>query len=189
MHSEIAAQREYLLKVARMQLGNVEQAEDAVQETLLSALKNVAQFQGQAQLRTWLVSILKNKIMDIFRRNLRAPDSLDSLQEIAGEQVELLFDDSGHWVAPLARFGNPDKILENQQFKNAFALCMQKLPRKNAMAFALREQFGLNIEEICKELAISASNCSVMLFRARILLRACLEHTYLQDVPTRTKGV
>lgn len=69
--AELVAQRSYLMRFARLQLRNETWAEDAVSETLLAALARPQAFGGRAQLKTWLVGILKHKIIDALRARWR----------------------------------------------------------------------------------------------------------------------
>jgi RNA polymerase sigma-70 factor (ECF subfamily) len=172
----IERERAYLLRYARLQLRDPAQAEDAVQETLLAALEGAARFAGKSSLRTWLTGILKHKIIDHLRRSGRE-------QPLAGadddrseaEIVDALFVKDGHWREFPAQWGNPDAALENSRFWAAFELCTQRLPARTARVFMMREIMDMPTEEICKELEITATNCWVMLHRARLTLRECLE--------------
>lgn len=172
----IERERAYLLRYARLQLRDPAQAEDAVQETLLAALEGAARFAGKSSLRTWLTGILKHKIIDHLRRSGRE-------QPLAGadddrseaEIVDALFAKDGHWREFPAQWGNPDTALENSRFWAAFELCTQRLPARTARVFMMREIMDMPTEEICKELEITATNCWVMLHRARLTLRECLE--------------
>jgi RNA polymerase sigma-70 factor (ECF subfamily) len=86
-----------------------------------------------------------------------------------------MFDSRGRWVRPPANWGHPDKALHNHQFLAAFEVCMKRLKPALAEVFALKELSDLSITDICKELGITATNCSVMLYRARMGLRGCLD--------------
>jgi RNA polymerase sigma-70 factor (ECF subfamily) len=172
----IERERAYLLRYAKLQLRDPAQAEDAVQETLLAALEGVARFAGKSSLRTWLTGILKHKIIDHLRRSGRE-------QPLAGADddrseadiVDALFAKDGHWREFPAQWGNPDTALENSRFWAAFELCTQRLPARTARVFMMREIMDMPTEEICKELEITATNCWVMLHRARLTLRECFE--------------
>ncbi len=172
----IERERGYLLRYARLQLRNPAQAEDAVQETLLAAIEGAARFSGNSALRTWLTGILKHKIIDQLRRSgreqaLAAPD--DDSGEAAA--VDALFAGDGHWREFPANWGNPDTALENSRFWIAFEQCTRRLPARTARVFMMREVMEMSTDEICKALDITATNCWVMLHRARLTLRECLE--------------
>jgi RNA polymerase sigma-70 factor, ECF subfamily len=172
----IEGERAYLLRYARLQLRDPAQAEDAVQETLLAALEGAARFAGKSSLRTWLTGILKHKIIDHLRRAGREQPltGIDDDRPEA-EAVDALFARDGHWREFPAQWGNPDAALENSRFWVAFEECALRLPARTARVFMMREIMEMPTEEICKELDITATNCWVMLHRARLTLRECLE--------------
>jgi RNA polymerase sigma-70 factor (ECF subfamily) len=131
-------------------------------------------FAGRAQLRTWVVAILKNKIVDRIRQRCReAP--LPEAGDNEAEDFDALFADDGHWREPPADWGDPAKALEQGRFYEVLELCMQALPENLARVFLMREILEMETEEICKELAITSSNCWVVLYRARMRLRECLQ--------------
>jgi RNA polymerase sigma-70 factor (ECF subfamily) len=86
-----------------------------------------------------------------------------------------LFDERGHWVEMPAAWTDPDASLEQKRFFAALETCLQRLPQKISQAFMMREHLGLDTGEICKELAITPTHCWVLLYRARMALRECLE--------------
>ena len=175
--AQLEALRPYLLRFAGLQLRDAAAAEDAVQEALLAALAGEASFAGRANLRTWLTGILKHKIVDTIRRQARepvlAPEDGEDLEEFDG-----LFSRNGHWAERPAAWGDPDGALEQAQFFRALEACLGRLPARTAQCFMLREHLGLETGEICKELAITPTNCWVMLYRARMTLRECLRQTW-----------
>lgn len=174
--AEIERERSYLLRYARLQLRDPAQAEDAVQETLLAALEGAARFAGKSSLRTWLTGILKHKIIDHLRRAGREQPLTGANDDRSeAEAVDALFAADGHWREFPAQWGNPAAALENSRFWIAFEQCTQRLPARTARVFMMREIMDMPTEEICKELDISATNCWVMLHRARLTLRECLE--------------
>jgi RNA polymerase sigma-70 factor (ECF subfamily) len=166
--------RPTLLRFAMLQLRNEAAAEDVVQETLLAALEGKSPFSGRSQLKTWAVSILRNKIVDHLRRGARE-GVLPQLDEQGDEDFDALFDGTGHWQEPPRDWGDPAKVLEQQGFYEVLELCMKALPENIARVFTMKEVLGFETEEICKELAMSSSNCWVVLYRARMRLRECLQ--------------
>lgn len=174
----IEAERAYLLRYARLQLRNPAQAEDVVQETLLAALEGVTRFSGQSSLRTWLTGILKHKIVDQLRRGAREQPLNEDPDRSEAEAVDALFAGDGHWREFPADWGSPEAALENSRFRAAVELCLQRLPERTARVFAMREVMEMPTEDICQELRITSTNCWVMLHRARLMLRECLELTW-----------
>ena len=172
---ELEALRPYLLRYASLQLRNRDAAEDAVQETLLAALSAEAGFAGRSNLRTWATGILKHKIVDAIRRASRE-------QPLEGEDdsadLDALFDARGHWHDHPDAWPAPDGALQEKQFLAALQRCLDGLPARTAQAFLLREHMGLETAEICKELRITSTHCWVLLYRARMALRECLDKTW-----------
>jgi RNA polymerase sigma-70 factor (ECF subfamily) len=175
--AQIEALRPYLVRFASLQLRDAAAAEDAVQEALVAALAGEAGFAGRANLRTWLTGILKHKIVDAVRRQAREP-ALPSEAEEGPEELDALFARNGHWAERPAGWGDPDGALEQQQFWRALLLCLERLPLRTAKVFMMREHLGLETPEICKELDITPTHCWVMLYRARMSLRECLQQTW-----------
>lgn len=172
----IAAQRDYLLRYALLHLRNPTQAEDVVQETLLAAMEGAARFSGNSTARTWLTGILKHKIIDQLRRSGREQPLTGADDDRSeSDAVDALFAEDGHWREFPAHWGNPAAALEDSRFRAAFELCLQRLPARTAQAFAMREVMEVPTDEICKALQITPTNCWVMLHRARLTLRACLD--------------
>jgi RNA polymerase sigma-70 factor (ECF subfamily) len=173
---ELDQHRPYLLRFALLQLRDRSAAEDAVQETLLAAIQGASRFAGQSSVRTWLVGILKHKIVDSVRKASRE-QPIESLED-RGEDLDAFFADDGHFADIPQQWASPERSLEEKGFFDALEHCLQSLPQNTARAFTMREVMGLETDEICKELRISTSNCWVMLYRARVSLRACLERTW-----------
>jgi RNA polymerase sigma-70 factor, ECF subfamily len=174
---ELERHRPYLLRFALLQLRDRTAAEDAVQDALLAAIQGASQFAGQSSVRTWLVGILKHKIIDSIRKTAREP-TLERSDGDGAEDPDAFFSDDGHFADPPEEWTTPERSLEERRFFEALERCLQALPKNTASAFTMRELMGLETDEICKELGISTSNCWVMLHRARISLRACLERTW-----------
>jgi RNA polymerase sigma-70 factor (ECF subfamily) len=149
-------------------------AEDLVQETFLAALQSKERFKGQSSEKTWLFSILKHKIIDHFRKN--KPDRFRNQISQDEHSIKTYFNSTGGWrIHPGDWRTDPGKAQEIKEFLDHFYRCLAALPKRNADAFVYREIDGLNTEEICKLLGITATNCWVILYRARMLLRRCLE--------------
>jgi RNA polymerase sigma-70 factor (ECF subfamily) len=173
---ELERQRGYLLRVARLQLRDAALAEDVVQDTLAAALTAQGGFTGKSTVKTWLTGILKHKIVDAIRRKQRDPISASTLDEDADlEDFEGLFKENGAWQQPPADWGDPEQSLSRRQFFDVMQVCLDKLPPNTARVFMMREVMELSSDEICKELTITANNLWVILYRARMSLRECLE--------------
>ena len=181
---QLEQHRIYLLRFARLQLRNDAWAEDAVSETLLAALAKPQAFENKSQLKTWLVGILKHKVIDVLRVQTReASINFDADGDGSEELDALMFQQDGHFVnAPLvwndagaATAGNPVESLSSQQFFKVFEACAEKLPAAHGRIFLMREWLELSVEEICKELNLTSTNLYVQLHRARLRWRECLE--------------
>ena len=175
---DLAGHRPQLLKYAMLQLRNTAQAEDAVQETLVAAIRGAQTFSGESSVRTWLIGILKHKIIDSFRKSSRE-QSLDQY-ETSIEDMDGLFQPDGHYAEKPADWGNPEEALSRRRFFEVMEQCMDSLPKATAQAFAMREVMGLGTKEICANLGITSSNCWVLLYRARMKLRECLEKNWIK---------
>lgn len=172
-HTWLLEHGDYLFRVARRQLHSDALAEDALQETLLAALTAQARYSGDASPRTWLTGILKHKIVDQIRRQMRETDLPHDAE--GQEAVDSLFRDDGHWAEPVRPWGNPQTEAELAQLRRALDLCADRLKPAMAQIFSLREVTGMDTEEICKALGITPTNCWVLLHRARLFMRHCLE--------------
>lgn len=170
--------RPRLLRFAKLHLHDPASAEDAVQETLLAALQSAGSFTGQSSVGTWLVGILKHKVVDTIRRTSRERPLELGADEVSLEDLGALFQDDGHFLDKPADWGDPEAALTQRRFFEALERCLQDLPKNTARVFTMREVTGLECEEICKELGISSTNCWVLLYRARLRLRTCLEQRW-----------
>jgi RNA polymerase sigma-70 factor, ECF subfamily len=173
---------DFLYRFAIGRLHNTNEAENAVQETFLAALTSRKRFIGNSTERTWLISILKHKIIDQFRKNYRERPVTD-LTDVE-EEINSFFDQIGHPTKPPSQWQfDPRQLLENKEFWQTFRDCLQKLPRAIRDAFQLREVEKLTSPEVCQILNIKPSNLWVMLYRARLQLRHCLEINWYENGP------
>lgn len=162
----------YLYRYALAQVRDADLAEEVVQETLLAAVKGLKTFEGRSELRSWLTSILKHKIIDAQRSRAR---------ELPTEDLDLIEDDEdafgpdGGRLRPVADWGNPDQALENSEFWRVVQVCLGDLPDRAAQIFMMREVMGESLEEVCNVFGLSPTNCAVTLHRARARMRKCLE--------------
>lgn len=173
---EINASRADLLRIARFQLRDADLAEDVVQETLLAAMKSRARFAGRAKLMTWLIGILKFKVLDALRRSRRDPIPLsDLVPELETADLDGLFDEGGTWRDKPVPWPDPHASVQQHDFLRVLEMCLTRLPPNSARVFMLREIFGLESREICRVMSLTRSNLGVLLFRARLSLRQCLD--------------
>lgn len=168
-----------LFRYAVWRVRNSDLAEELVQETLLAGLRARERFSGRSSERTWLVGILRRKIVDHIRATARERSSEEA--GLTGGVPLDSFDHRGHWKSTLGKWpSDPAANFEAQEFWAVLDECLSKLPPALADAFALREMERLAAEEVCKILSISASNLWTQLHRARTLLRQCLERNWFQ---------
>ncbi len=164
---------DYLFRYAMFRLRDPEAAEDVLQETLLAAMKGHADFRGASSERTWLVGILRHKILDRFREvsRLRLVYDMDAFDDFD-------FQENGHWQgdsAPIAWRVKPDELIDQKEFWDVFSRGVSSLSARAATAFILREIDCLDTDEICETLNVSRENLWVMLHRARLALRRFLQ--------------
>ena len=171
---------DYLFRYAVVRLRDETQAEDAVQETLLAAIQSMSSYAGKSAERTWLTGILKHKIIDHYRKSSREvpmdPSDTDLSEFDPLFEREDEFKD--HWsdtLSPRIWNRSPDQALQENEFFGVLQNCLMKLPERVANVFSLREMNGLDSDEICEILSLSASNFWVMMHRARMSLRRCIE--------------
>jgi RNA polymerase sigma-70 factor (ECF subfamily) len=180
--AEIETHRPYLLRYALAQLRDGQLAEEAVQEALLAALEGLGSFGGKSTLRTWLTSILRFKVIDLQRRAVSDRAHLELTDFAAGGEdegwLDELFDSTGHWRQAPQAWSDPEAALEQRRFWEAFERCLDRLPAAAGRVFFKREILGEETGAICKDEGITPSNCWVILHRARITLRGCLEKSW-----------
>ena len=175
---------DYLYRFARYRVYETTVAEDLVQETFLAALGSFKNFQYRSSIKTWLTGILKNKIIDHFRKQAKEQQMNDIESNI--NKLEDLFDQNGHWkIKPANWNADPQKLYDQKEFIKVIHKCLTGLPGRQASAFILREIVGENTKEICKILDVSTTNCWVLLHRARMYLRRCLEINWFANVNVR----
>jgi len=150
-------------------------AEDLVQDALLAALESAQTFEGRSSERTWLIGILRHKVLDHFRRVRRTKESPD-VQIGEAHKTMGLYSKRGRWSPKPGAWGaDPAEAYENSEFWAIYHACREALPTTYAEAYILRELEGLPPKDVCNILDISATNLSVRLHRARLFLRHCLE--------------
>ncbi|MDX8391491.1 MAG: sigma-70 family RNA polymerase sigma factor [Mariprofundaceae bacterium] len=170
---------DYLFRFALFRLSNDETARDMVQETLIAAWKAKKNFRGDSSLRTWLVGIMKHKITDHIRKEIRGRKLSDALEH---DPTSSMFDQNDDWTKPVQGWqDDPERLCSNRQFLKALQHCISALPEQHRNVFTLRELNGENSESICNALDISSTNLHVIMHRARLALRQCLEKNWFRD--------
>jgi len=164
---------DYLYGYAMSRVSHAETARDLVQETLIAAWKSRAGFRGDSSARTWLVGILKHKVIDHVRSEIRKRKLSEAVET---DPTSSWFSPDGSWLeAPRAWQDNPEDLSGNGQFREVLQDCIGKLPEKQRSAFSMRELAGEESDTICNELEVTTTNLHVILHRARLALRGCLE--------------
>jgi RNA polymerase sigma-70 factor (ECF subfamily) len=176
--SELEQHRGHLRKFAVFQVHDRAAAEDLVQETFAAAIAALERFEGRSSLRTWLTRILLNKIADHLRAAGRQVSIDAQAADDESDGIDAFFRANGRHAQMPQAWEDPDQALAQREFFAALEVCVSGLSAKAGKVFLLRELMGLTVEEICKELGISESNCSVLLHRSRVRLRACLEKSW-----------
>lgn len=169
---------DYLFNYTIARVNDKDIAKDLVQETFFAGLKSAKNFEGKSTERTWLVSILKRKIIDYYRK-------INSKKGQA--EIRMSFydsgEDKGNWIeerVPQSWDTSTEKDLENEELKLQLEHCIDKLPEKYAIVFRMKTIQEFETEEICKELDITPSNLWVIIHRARTQLRECLEKNWFK---------
>ncbi len=162
-------------------------AEDLVQDTLLAAMQALKTFQEKSSEKTWLCGILKHKIIDHFRKYSHEVELTDEEADLS--VYDYLFREEGvwkgHWTAesrPIIWKDDPEKVLEQAEFRGILTHCLGELPKRVAHVFTMREIDGFESQEICQYLGISPSNFWVMMHRARLHLRRCIDVNWFRKV-------
>lgn len=155
-----------------------ETAEDLVQETFLAAFHKIDTFQGKSQPKTWLFSILNNKVIDYYRLSARTTKQNFSISENSGYELsDGLFNETENWkdndINPI--WDQEEELLDNPEFNNVMQGCMEDLPEKWKFAMTSKYLTDKNADEICQELEITTSNYWQIVHRAKLLLKKCLE--------------
>lgn len=169
-----------LFRFALQRLRDEHLAEDVVQETLLSAIQSLDSYSGKSTERTWLTGILKHKIIDHYRKNSRNVQITEEDTDLSGLDHFFERPDAwdGHWAIPLRPVDpeqSPEQVMERSEFWAVMNQCMSAMPERVANVFSLREVDGMTSEEICDVLSLSPSNFWVIMHRARMQLRRCIE--------------
>lgn len=175
-----------LFRYAITRVGDRPTAEDLVQDTLVTAVTKLSSFAGRSSMRTWLVGILRHKILDHYRQLERRPGDRPSRDDpLSPGEADPWFSPSGAWLLdpnvgldPLD--GDPSRELERAQLRATLRACIEALPRSLQRVFVLRELEGLTPQDACATAGISHGSLTVFLYRARQTLRACIQKKWLE---------
>ncbi len=176
---------DYLFSVAMMKLNDRQLAEDMVQETFLSGIKAATGFKGGSSEKTWLTSILNNKIIDQYRKKSVLKNEGEYIQATDDSFTEIFFESGPgfipHWLessSPGKWGAAADKSINEKEFEDVLQACIKKMPEKLMVVFLAKFIEEDTSENICKELGISPSNYWVIIHRAKVLVRSCLEKNW-----------
>lgn len=183
-HQWVNKYADELFRFARSKTSNTELAEDLVQETFLAALHGAEKFKGESSERTWLFSILKFKIAGHYRKASTAREiTLDTGQEQQQDPLDIFFDASGAWnpsFRPKNWTIDSKDTLENKELADALERCIERLNANQKQLIVLKLIEEIEVEKICKELKLTTTNYWVIIHRAKLQLRACLERNWLK---------
>jgi RNA polymerase sigma-70 factor (ECF subfamily) len=180
LEQELAALHKPLLRFAKLQLRDEAAAEDAVSATLLAILEKPDAFKGGSSLRTYATGILKHKLVDQIRKSAREVQIETEDEQSIDDAIDAMFKEDGHWQDKPAAWVEPERALEQSELMQVLQRCLETLPGRLARVFMMREWLEHETSEVCAELSITANNCHVMLFRARMLLRECLDKNWFR---------
>jgi RNA polymerase sigma-70 factor (ECF subfamily) len=180
-HKWVATYADYLYAYAIVRINDQDTAKDLVQETFLAALEKVDRFEGKSTERTWLTAILKNKIVDVYRKKSSGL-AIASANKAAQEQDDFFEEDNGHWKAayapqPIAGMDDQDPLLK-KELNSILQKCLQKLPALWNAVFTMKHIDDVTTENICTELHVTQANFWVIIHRAKVNLRACLQKNW-----------
>lgn len=177
---ELESERDWLFRQALWRLRDRDAADDIAQDTWIAAWQARSTWNGKGKLRSWLAGILRHKILDHLRAKYRhgvpAETELDSEPELE------VFNANGMWKEPVATWGDPALALESEAFWVVLETCARVMPESQYRVFVMRELDELETSEICSSLGISSENCHVLLHRARMKLRLCLDKKWRKPV-------
>ncbi len=179
--------RRRMLRFATLQLSDIGLAEDAVQEAFVGALRGSGTFAGRSAYRSWVFAILRHKIADQLRAQVRYA-SLPDDEPSPDVLVEGWFEADGHWTETAApsHWGDPHTALQDNQFWSVFEACLDHLPEQQSRLFMMREFVELDSAEICSATGVTTTNLNVSLHRARLRLRNCLEQHWFGSEDARS---
>ncbi len=172
---------DYLYNYAVVRVNDQELARDLVQETFVAGLQSAPNFKGNAAERTWLVAILKRKVIDHYRKSNTFKGQAEVRMNYSSQSGQ-----EGDWLEEMA--ADPESTRENDAIENeelgqAIQECIGRLPAKQARVFTMKTIRGMRTEDVCKELDINPSNLWVIVHRARTALMGCLNEIWFKQAP------
>ena len=173
LDSLIKEHSDFLYKYTITRVFDQDVAKDLVQDTFLAAIKGIGKFKGNSKVSTWLIGILKFKIIDHYRKVQKDNTKIDQLKDISKENIELS-------SIQLSNY-SPEKLLESKDFINVLNSCLKDLPKVTREVFILKEMEGMGSKEICKEMDLTITNLWVLLHRGRERLRQCLRYKWFSN--------
>lgn len=180
LERELPALRVRLLRHARFAVHDDSLAEDLVQDTLIAVLEQHTSRRGDASLTTWATAILKNKVADWYRSpNRKRMVQFSAEDGKLDDAIDALYDAGGAYAEPVPAWQQPDNRTEQRQMMTVLERCVGCLPRQTGNVFMMREWLGFDTGEICERLGVSADNCRMILHRARMAMRACMQRDWL----------
>jgi len=180
-HHWVKAHADYLYAYTRARISDEELARDLIQDTFLSALEKVGSFEGRSSERTWLTAILRNKIIDQYRKKSSGLVNAD-VQRAEEEQADFFNSDDGHWNnEPAPKHFGIDEYdpLQGKEFDHILMKCLKKLPALWMSVFTMKHLDEEQTDTICAELKLTVSNYWVIIHRAKLNLRACLQKNWI----------
>jgi RNA polymerase sigma-70 factor (TIGR02943 family) len=181
-HNWVSRYADYLYTYAALRINDQELARDLVQETFLAALEGRENFQGRSSEKTWLTSILKNKIVDVYRSKSSRLAKLVGAEGAEDKDADFFDRNDGHWNSghrPLELGIEQYDALENTELQRILLACMKKLPALWISVFSMKHIDGQTTETICTELKLTSSNFWVIIHRTKVNLRSCLQKNWI----------
>ena len=173
----VARYADYLYNYTIVRVNDHEVAQDLISETFLAGLKSKDNFKGEASERTWLISILKRKIIDHYRKKNSRKGKAEVRMSYSDEDAQ------GDWLEERIedRFDKTaEDTLENEELGLAILICLDRLNEKQATIFKMKTIDGFDTEAICNEFNITPSNLWVIIHRARKSMADCLETNWFK---------
>lgn len=179
LESQLPGLRVRLVRHARFAVHDDSLAEDLVQETLIAVFEQHGKRRGDASLVTWATAILKNKIADWYRSPTRKRMvQFDVSDDKLDDAIDALYDAGGSYADPVPAWQQPENRTEQRQMMTVLERCVSCLPRQTGNVFMMREWLGFETAEICERVGVSADNCRMILHRARMTLRGCMQRDW-----------